>query len=178
MCKIIPNNYIFVLLCVLFVDDFEDGTFSEGEGRAAPRKKKRLPNRIWLKRAEFNSPKEAEQAVNPMWKKSSSKNTPHGLRVEYRCTGGTYRINECPAGLYLLYHSTSSKVSLFRTDSDHDNHVPDPRRGLSQELKLFIAEKFEEGIQKPNALLALIRQKKMKEPAKTKIITYLKTLRL
>ena len=56
---------------------------------------------------------------------------------------------------------------------DH-SHVP--KQGLTAEDKLFVREKFEEGITKPNALLDLFRKKQRTEPARSKLTTYLRTL--
>lgn len=162
---------------VTYLEDFNE---SEGEENVVGKPKRtRQQNRIWLKREEFDSAEEAEKDVNSkkIWKKSSSKNTLDGSKVEYRCIGGKYRNNECPAGIYLLYHATSAKVSLFTTECDYDNHNTEPARGLDNELKNFIKQKYEDGIQKPNAILAVIRQNKMTEPQKSKLLNYLKQLR-
>ena len=61
-------------------------------------------NRLWIERESLATPKEAELAVEmrKIWKKSSTKETTSGRRVNYRCTAGRYRVLECPAGLYLL----------------------------------------------------------------------------
>lgn len=61
----------------------------------------------------------------------------------------------------MLYHSTSEKVSLFTTQCGHkhDDNAEIISRGLSHEIKNFIKQKYEVGIQKPNALLAIMRQK-------------------
>ena len=128
---------------------------------------------------DFNSAKEADEAVNAkgIWKKCDSYSTADGLKVRYRCTAAKYRCSECPASLYLLFHSTSKKVSMFQTEGGHANHKSDPTRGLSNDVKRFIRAKFEDGITKPNALLTLMRNKKMTEPPKAKLITYLRVLR-
>lgn len=112
-----------------------------------------------------------------IWSKSSTKSSLEGIRIEYRCIGGKYRTAECPAALYLLYHSTDMKVTLFETVCKHNDHDVDPQRGLSVAMKNFVKEKFEEGIQKPNAVLAAIRRKEVREPPKSKLIAYLKRLR-
>ena len=57
-------------------------------------------------------PPEAEKALHHTWKKCSRSETPLSVRVDYRCTAGAYRRNECPAGLYLLYHGNSTKVGV------------------------------------------------------------------
>lgn len=161
------------------VEEFYDGVYSDSDDANCepPTKKRRRENRTWLKKEVYANSVDAEKSIHPLWKKCSSKNTVQGLRVNYRCTGGRYRIEECPAGLYLLYHSDSIQVSLYRTDCDHSNHAPDPLRGLPHEIKSFISKKYEEGISKPNAILKLIRKRKLKEPKKSKVVAYLRTLR-
>ena len=73
---------------------------------------------------------------------------------------------------------TGTQVSLFRTECEHANHTStEPARGLSSEIKLFINEEFDEGITKPNALLAILRKKRRAEPNKLKLIAYLRRLR-
>ena len=103
--------------------------------------------------------------------------TPSGHRITFRCSGGQFRSKECPAGLYLLYHADSQKVSMYETACAHDNHTDESSRGLSSEVKEFMKEKFKDGVRKPNAILALFREKQMKEPNKSKLSTFLKTLR-
>ncbi|KAK7601130.1 hypothetical protein V9T40_008571 [Parthenolecanium corni] len=164
---------------VSYLNDFNDDSESDSECCEPKPKKRRTSYRNWSKKQDFSSPAEAEDFVTRkvIWKKCSSKNTTAGLRVEYHCTAGQYRRKECPAGLYLLYHSSSNSVLLYETECEHDNHVTDPIRELSNDMKLFIKEKFNEGIQKPDAILAVIRQKKLVEPPKSRIISYLKILR-
>lgn len=98
--------------------------------------------------------------------------------MEYRCSKGKYRQQECPSKLYLLYHCNSTKVSLFTTEAAHDHdNIVESSRGLKNEIKEFVKQKYEEGIQKPNALLAIIRQNKLNEPPKSKLKSFLKRLR-
>lgn len=164
---------------VSYVEDYESDSDSNESDFCEPKRKKPKTYCAWMKTKEFQSSAEAEEAVSAkeMWKKCSSTKTSSGLRVQYRCSAGQYRVKECPAGLYLLYHSMDSGVSMYRNECEHENHVSDPSRGLSIDMKRFIKEKFHEGIQKPNAILAVIRQKKLPEPPKGRIVTYLKTLR-
>lgn len=134
--------------------------------------------RTWLRDAEFETQEEAEASIDKtLWKICCSNNTTADLRVEYRCSGGAYRKTECPTGLYLLYHCTSSKVSRYRVDADHDNHVTQLKRGLTDDIKKFAREKFDDGIRKPKAILALIRHNHLAEPPKTRLVSYLQQLR-
>lgn len=142
-------------------------------------KKRRRVTRVWRELKKYESGAEAEMAVDALktWKKISSSTTSSGTRVEYRCTKGQYRKSECPAGLYLLYHSTSACVSLYQTENEHDNHTNIQSRGLSSDLKDFVRQKYKDGITKPNGLLHLIRENAMTEPVKSKLVEFLKTLR-
>lgn len=162
-----------------FVSDFYDDSDLDEETCESAIKRRRGNNRTWRKIAEFESPTEAEESVNEerIWKKCDLKETTEGEKVVYRCTAGRYRKEECPAGLYLLYHCDSEAVSMFKTESNHANHVDDPTRGLSAEMQRFVKEKFSDGIRKPNAILDLIRQKKIKEPSKQKLKSFLQRLR-
>lgn len=94
-------------------------------------------NRIWRKITEFASRKEAEENVTQrqIWKKCDRKETAEGYKIVYRCTAERYKKNECSAGLYILYHCDSTAVSLFKTECDHTNHVSNPTRGLSADVK-------------------------------------------
>ena len=130
---------------VSYAEDFYDEvSSSEDDELHSPEPKRRRVNRVWLLQETFASSKEANDAVQArkIWKISASKRTNSGLRVEYRCTATKYRVNECPAALYLLHHSTNATVSLYKTTDDHANHVDDPTRGLSNEVKTFVAEKY------------------------------------
>lgn len=165
---------------IVYAPDYNEDRLSdedEDECFEPPAKQKRGANRKWKKTDEFQSKEDAEKAISSIWKKASQKTTVEGLKIEYRCSGGQYRTNECPARLYLLFHCTSMRVSLFRCDADHANHSDVPKRGLSAEDKLFIREKYDEGIQKPNALIDLFRLKEKTEPDKSKLITFLRALR-
>ncbi|XP_077288303.1 uncharacterized protein LOC143912796 isoform X1 [Arctopsyche grandis] len=161
------------------VEDFNETDSHDDNKSVSKTKKRRQRNRVWIKIGEFNSAKDAEENVasQNMWRKSSLKNSLDGRRVDYRCSAGKYRTNECPAGLYLLYHSNSDKVSMFLTKCAHDNHYMEQARGLDHETKAFIKDRFEEGIRKPNGILAHMRRHNMKQPPKTKLISYIRQLR-
>lgn len=167
---------------VSYVQMFRDekDLSAEDEDVCSPVPKRRRSNRIWLLRETFNSSKEAEDAVQArkIWKKSASSRTTAGLRVEYRCTAAKYRINECPAAVYLLYHSENTTVSLYETTDCHANHIDDPARGLSKEMKTFVEDLYRNKVTKPNAILDVMRQRKMTEPPKSKLVSFLATLRV
>jgi hypothetical protein len=163
-----------------YIADFKDDDLSSEDELSEPAPKRRRMTRIWIQNAMFDCQEDAEKAVQDekIWKKSASVKTASGTRIEYRCTSAKYRVRECPAGLYLLYHSTGKNVSLFKTTCEHANHVDDPDRGLPNQLKVFIREKYSEGITKPNAILDLIKKYKLVEPPKPKLVAFLRTLRV
>lgn len=142
--------------------------------------------RLWLPIKKYDDFKEAENVVREegLWSISTRKHTHKGNRVEYRCRKGDYRtINECPARLYILYHNDSSHASIFKIDAEH-RHMKSTsegracrKRGLSEELKKFVKLKFEEGIEKPISIMALIEKANFIEPPKSKIEYYLRMLR-
>lgn len=172
--------YLYIRSSIMsYIPDFTVSEEEEEEVYEPPQKRRRGPNRVWKKTATFQCSREAQKAVEDrlIWKNCGTNDCADGKKVEYRCTAATYRNNECPARLHLLYHSDSQAVSLFETKSEHYNHVSDPTRGLSIQMKSFVKEKFEEGIRKPKGLLNLIRGKGMVEPSTTKLKSYLQQLR-
>lgn len=100
-----------------------------------------------------------------------------GSKVQYRCNGGKYRKMRCPAGLHLLYHySTSSKVSLFTTECDHDNHDLVTSRGLETE-DIYSCKIWRRYYETKCYFGCYIRKRNITELPKSKIVTYLKQLR-
>lgn len=75
------------------------------------------------------------------------------------------------------------KVSIFESDFEYHNqhHNHNHNHNLSNDLpdniKVFVREKFEEDIEKPNAILAEIKRKNLPEPTKSKLVSYMKRLR-
>lgn len=165
---------------VEYLSDYSEMCESDDEENyEPPPKRRRSCNRPWTKSEEFGTGAEAEAAVaaKNIWSKCSTNACSDGVKVEYRCAAGQYRRNECPARLYILYHSDSAAASIFHTDCEHANHSNTPVRGLPFEMKQFIREKFDEGIRKPNAIIAAMRMKKMAEPSKAKLRSYLQQVR-
>ncbi|GBM35407.1 hypothetical protein AVEN_181507-1 [Araneus ventricosus] len=81
------------------------------------RKRKEQRKRIWIKSKEFET---VELAINYVdnfktWKKITTYNSSAGCKVTYRCTADEYRKNECPAGIYLLFHYMKHRTSIVIT---------------------------------------------------------------
>jgi hypothetical protein len=164
---------------ISYVPDFSENE-SEEEEVQQPKRKRCRTTRVWVKEQEFDRKEDAEEAISSqkIWSKSSVQSTSEGVKVLFRCSGGKYRTAECPAGVYLFYHCDSEKVSVFKTDAEHENHDCHPTRGLSTDLKVFIRQKFDEGIRKPNAVLHAIRcHPNMTEPLKAKVVSFLQQVR-
>jgi hypothetical protein len=85
--------------------------------------------------------------------------------------------NVLPGYIYFIMQRIY-QCHYYKTQCDHDNHCTDPTRGLSTAVKLFVQQKFNDGITKSAlAILNLILQNKMPEPPKVKLINFLKTVR-
>lgn len=161
------------------MEDFNETDSYDENNSASKTRRRRQPNRVFINFEIFHSAEEAEENVisQNIWRKASVKNSLDGRQVHYRCSAGKYRANECPAGLYLLYHSNSNKVSMFLTESTHNNHFMEQVPDLDYDTKVFIKDKFEEGVQHLDTILTHMRRLNMKEPPKTKLISYIKQLR-
>jgi hypothetical protein len=170
-----------IIMDLTYVEDYQEDEESDAElSEDEPRpKRRRKMKRTWIVKETFDSPAAAEKAVEEMkvWKKCSTKRTTQGETVYYRCAAGRYRKSECPAGIYLLYHSNSDDVSLYEADEEHQNHTTEPSRGLSMELKSFISKKYSEGITIPEKILSVIRSAGMPEPSKQQLNSFLTAIR-
>jgi hypothetical protein len=114
-CELVFCHRFHVDMALTYVDKLRETDTDDGDkDDQPPMRKQRKPDRIWLQQQSFDTPKEAQEAVagRKIWKICSKKDTTSGTRVNYRCTAGKFRTGECPAGLYLLYQSTSNEVGL------------------------------------------------------------------
>ncbi|GBM54102.1 hypothetical protein AVEN_247713-1 [Araneus ventricosus] len=134
--------------------------------------------RIWIKSKEFETAKLDINYVDNLktGTKITTCNSSAGCKVTYCCTAGEYRSNECPAGIYLLFHSESSVVSVYETQNEHSNHAG-RNRGLSMVAREMVRQLFEDGIRKPNAIVAAFQNRCLKEPKKLKLKNFLVKLR-
>lgn len=105
---------------------------------------------------------EAETFVTKerIWSKSFPNKTSAGEKVYYRCRLVKSRGVQCAAGLYLLYHSNNSKISLFRATNEHtcdqittvSTIVIDPK--VQSTVRDLLVSKH----MKPNAILDVINR--------------------
>lgn len=71
------------------------------------------------------------------WSIAFRYDTVDGGKVHYRCNKVKLAGPQCPAAIYLLYHSEKESVSLFRTDDEHDHSIAVPStRGLAPEIRI------------------------------------------
>ncbi|XP_077289789.1 uncharacterized protein LOC143913700 [Arctopsyche grandis] len=151
---------------------------SESEEGTFPNRRKAQVKRSWIRTKQFNTAELAENYVNNLktWKKTTTYKTSTGNKITYRCSAGQYRRSECPAGIYLFYHAESSVVSLYETKNEHSNHA-DTNRGLSMSARKIVCQMFDDGIKKPNAIIASFQDRGLPEPDKTKLYNFLAKLR-
>lgn len=129
----------------------------------------------------FATKEAAEAAVESeqKWSKYYVKDTLKGRRIKYRCNEVKYRSKQCPAGLYLLYHSDDSNVSLFRCTSDHvhDTDGQSIAGKLPSGAQNVIRECFNRNM-KPKAIRFALSERGYGVVQTTKLSAFLKKLRL
>lgn len=80
------------------------------------------------------------------WSIAFRYDTVDGGKVHYRCNKVKLAGPQCPAAIYVLYHSEKESVSLFRTDDEHDHSIAIPStRGLAPEIRIAVEQIYEEG---------------------------------
>jgi hypothetical protein len=136
---------------------------------------------VWLKVETFHSKREADAyvACENCWSYHYTNNTADGTKVYYRCNTVKCRGAQCPRSIYVLYHCDSSLVTVFRTDNDHDHSdsVESGKHGLSSDVKTVIIQLFDDGVQKPNLVLAALRSRGIAEPPKVQLKNFLQSHR-
>ncbi|CAF1173839.1 unnamed protein product [Didymodactylos carnosus] len=83
--------------------------------------------------ATFDKPGEAESLIGNKWSKHYTHDTENGRTVYYRCNNAKRRGPQCSASIYLLYHADSDKVTVYKTEADHDHH-DDKCRGIDEKV--------------------------------------------
>ena len=89
------------------MDDSSESDFidvevsSDDEPKEPPAKIGRANHRIWFKERDFEKSPWWRRLMS-LWSKCASNDTCNGFRVDCRCSIGSYRVSDCPAGLYYL----------------------------------------------------------------------------
>ena len=143
---------------------------AKDETKEVRRKKK---TKFWIKQATFNDAGEAEASINKNdWAKHYTNYTEDGRRVYYRCRKAKRRGPQCSSSISLLYHADSDKVTMYKTETDHD-HNDDEVYGIDQNVKQCIDELYKDGIVKPKLIVRALQSRGLKVPTYAQLSNYL-----
>ncbi|CAF3998631.1 unnamed protein product, partial [Rotaria sp. Silwood2] len=117
-----------------------------------------INNGYHLKRT-FDTAAEAEASILDQWSKYYTNHTENGRMVYYRCNKAKLRGPQCSVSIYLLYHADHDKVTIYKTEAEHDHHV-DKVRGIDENVKKCIEELFNDGIMKPKQIIRALQARK------------------
>lgn len=154
----------------------------EDEMIETPKPKKRRVEKDWIFEKTFNNKTEAIDAVKQenRWGYFYQNKTIAGIKHIYRCNFVKYRGPQCDAAIYLLYDSTNLSVHLYRTDAAHNHDDENIKSNavdkISGPLAIEIRSMHDIGM-KPKAILYSLVRKGFTPPKKTKLVSFLTTLR-
>ncbi|CAF3898545.1 unnamed protein product [Rotaria sp. Silwood1] len=157
-----------------YESDTSDEEISEeqsvrNENKGVHRKKK---TKFWIKEATFNNAGEAEASIKNEWSKHYTNYTEDGRRVYYRCRKVKRRGPQCSSSVSLLYHTDSDKVTMYRTEADHD-HNDNEVHGIANDVKQCIEELYNDGIKKPKLIIRALQSRQLKVPTYAQLNNYL-----
>lgn len=118
-------------------------------------------------------------AMEKCWSYYYENNAASGRRVSYRCNAVKFRSKkQCPAAVYLRYHSENSDISMYRSTSDHkhDEEEADIVFKFDAEQETLIREMFKQNLKPKSIKLALV-EKGHPAPPQSKLNSFLRTLR-
>ncbi|CAF4957039.1 unnamed protein product, partial [Rotaria sp. Silwood1] len=121
-------------------------------------KKKKL-KKCWIKERTFDTAAEAEASILDQWSKHYTSHTENGRMVYYRCNKAKLRGPQCSVSIYLLYHADHDKVTIYKTEAEHDHHV-DKVRGIDENVNKCIEELYNDGIIKPKQIIRALQARK------------------
>ncbi|CAF2123572.1 unnamed protein product [Rotaria magnacalcarata] len=136
------------------------------------KKIKKRQARYWVKEAEFSNAGEAQASVEIIRSKHYTNYSEIGRRVHYRCKKAKHRGRQCRASMHLLYHADSDKVSMYKTEVDHD-HEERQVHGINENVKKSIDDLFNDGIMKPKQIIRALQARKIATPSIIQIKNYL-----
>jgi len=164
------NQLVDSRMEVTQVDQYESDTLDEDsieKNDSTKRVKKvceKARTKFWIKDTTFNTGSEAEASIKSEWSKHYTNYTDKGKRVYYRCKKARRRGPQCSAGVSLLYHADSDKVTVYKTEADHD-HTEGEIRGIDEDIKKCIEELYNDGITKPKLIIRVLQSRQLKVPA-------------
>jgi len=133
---------------------------------------KKTKTKFWVKEATFSTGGEAQASIKNEWSKHYTNYTECGKRVYYRCKKAKRRGSQCRAGVSLLYHADSDKVTVYKTEADHD-HTNAEVRGIDKDVKQCIEELYNDGIMKPKLIMRALQSRQLKVPTYVQLNNYL-----
>ncbi|CAF3358563.1 unnamed protein product, partial [Rotaria socialis] len=87
----------------------------------------------------FDNAGEVEASIKDKWPKHYTNHTENGRMVYYRCSKAKLRGSQCSLSIYLLYHADNDKVTIYKTEAEHNHHI-DTVRGIDENVKKCIDE--------------------------------------
>lgn len=160
-----------------YVSDSESES-EHGEGISAKnRRKKRKLN--WEPFATYDTKKEADEVVQSeqIWVYHFRNKTAAGSKIYYRCNDVKKESEQCNAAVYLLFHSNNDKVTLYRTNAQHNHeNLAKSCKKLSEETKNEINNLFSLNL-KPKKMMEVLTSKGLRPEKKSQLDNYLTRLR-
>lgn len=106
------------------------------------------------------------------WRVYTTTNTSDGRKVYYKCNESA-----CGAEVFLLYKAETYAVVLY-TSGEHTLSQEVPKRGIHPNTKKIILQLFNDGIQKPRAIILALRNRGCTTlPSNTQLKNYLSTMK-
>ena len=133
----------------------------------------------WIFFHKYANTKEALEFLKgeKIWSYYFKNKTIGGEKVNYRCNRVKAKESQCKAQLYLLYHAAEENVSLYKTTIGHTCNGS-KGNGIDADVKLFINEQMQNGINKPKIILSNIKRNGLPVPKTTQLNNYLKQYRV
>ncbi len=105
-----------------YVSDSSDEEIQdENTGIYRSQKQKRKRTKHWIKEGVSDNAAETEASIGNTWSKHYTNYSDNGRRVYYRCKKAKVRELQCSTSIHLLYHADNDKVSLYKSEDDHDH---------------------------------------------------------
>lgn len=147
------------------------------ESSEPPSKKRRI-HKVFLFVATYPDKISAVTAVTKeaCWSYYYKNSSEKGMRVSYRCNSVKFRSKkQCEAAVYLLYHSDSCEVSLFRSSSTHSHDDEDTETAFqfTPAAIELMTEEFNRNT-KPKGIKATLVLKSHPAPPAAKLASFLK----
>lgn len=156
-----------------YISDSSDEEVETDDNDIQRNKKiKKKQTRYWIKEAEFGNADEAQASIEKIWSKYYTNYSEIGRKVYYRCKKAKLRGRQCSASMHLLYHADSDKVSMYKTELDHD-HEERQVYGINENVKKCIDHLFNDGIMKPKQIIRALQARDIATPSFMQIKNYL-----